>query len=74
MKQGIPFDDSLSEKLHELRQPLSFIRLACGAIKLKIQPRLAAQDAEYLDAKLAKIEAETTRAADLLEKLMHPPA
>lgn len=54
--------------LHDLMQPLNIIRLSCGNIRARMGGYSAA-DAEYLAAKLTRIEEQVVRAAELLQDL-----
>lgn len=54
-------------KLHQLMQPLNIIRLSCGNIRVRIAKTLNDADAEYLNAKLDRIEEQVTRLNQLLQ-------
>lgn len=53
---------------HELRQPLNVISLAVANLRARIGPQLAEADAAYLEEKLARIEQQVARAADILDR------
>lgn len=61
----------LRRYLHDLKQPLNVMSLACGNIRDRIGRALSAEDAEYLDRKLARIEGQVQRAADMIEGKLH---
>ena len=54
--------------LHEIMQPLNIIRLSCGNIRARMAG-YSAEDAEYLIAKLMRIEEQVVRATELLQDL-----
>jgi nitrogen fixation/metabolism regulation signal transduction histidine kinase len=54
-------------KLHQLMQPLNIIRLSCGNIRVRIAKALDEENAEYLNAKLDRIEEQVTRLNQLLQ-------
>lgn len=54
-------------KLHQLMQPLNIIRLSCSNIRVRIAKALDEGDAEYLNAKLDRIEEQVTRLNQLLQ-------
>ena len=54
-------------KLHQLMQPLNIIMLSCGNIRVRIAKTLNDADAEYLNAKLDRIEEQVTRLNQLLQ-------
>ena len=54
--------------LHEIMQPLNIILLSCGNIRARIAG-YSAEDAEYLIAKLMRIEEQVVRATELLQDL-----
>ena len=64
-------DEPLRRALHDLKQPLNIIRLANGNLRHRIAPVLNDADAQYLDAKLNRVEEQVQRAADMIEALMN---
>jgi signal transduction histidine kinase len=52
---------------HELNQPLNVIRLASGNVRRKLSKGTA--DPEYLNDKLGRIEAQTARAAAIIDHM-----
>lgn len=61
------FASDLRRYLHDLKQPLNVMSLACGNIRDRLGPSLSAEDADYLDRKLARIEAQVQRAAEMIQ-------
>jgi nitrogen fixation/metabolism regulation signal transduction histidine kinase len=57
-----------AKALHEIMQPLNIIRLSCGNIRARMAG-YSADDAEYLIAKLMRIEEQVVRATELLQDL-----
>ncbi|WP_395618715.1 hypothetical protein [Sphingorhabdus sp.] len=57
-----------AKALHEIMQPLNIIRLSCGNIRARMAG-YSAEDAEYLIAKLMRIEEQVVRATELLQDL-----
>jgi nitrogen fixation/metabolism regulation signal transduction histidine kinase len=57
-----------AKTLHEIMQPLNIIRLSCGNIRARMAG-YSAEDAEYLIAKLMRIEEQVVRATELLQDL-----
>ncbi len=57
-----------AKTLHEIMQPLNIIRLSCGNIRARMGG-YSAEDAEYLVAKLTRIEEQVVRATELLQDL-----
>ena len=62
-----------AKTLHEIMQPLNIIRLSCGNIRARMGG-YSAEDAEYLIAKLTRIEEQVVRATELLQDLKRPNA
>jgi hypothetical protein len=54
--------------LHDVMQPLNVIRLSCGNIRARIGS-FSTDEAEYLIAKVTRIEEQVLRAAELLQVL-----
>ena len=54
--------------LHDIMQPLNIIRLSCGNIRARMGS-YSTGDAEYLLAKLMRIEEQVVRATELLQDL-----
>jgi hypothetical protein len=54
--------------LHDIVQPLNIIRLSCGNIRTRMGS-YSTGDAEYLFAKLMRIEEQVVRATELLQDL-----
>lgn len=61
------FVPDLRRYLHDLKQPLNVMSLACGNIRDRIGSALGPDEAEYLDRKLARIEGQVQRAAEMIE-------
>jgi nitrogen fixation/metabolism regulation signal transduction histidine kinase len=57
-----------AKMLHEIMQPLNIIRLSCGNIRARMGG-YSVDDAEYLIAKLMRIEEQVVRATELLQDL-----
>lgn len=57
-----------AETLHAVMQPLNIIRLSCGNIRTRVGT-YSTDDAEYLIAKLMRIEEQVVRATELLQDL-----
>jgi len=55
-----------AKTLHAVMQPLNIIRLSCGNIRTRMG-RYSTDDAEYLTAKLMRIEEQVVRATELLQ-------
>ena len=62
-------DARVSDFLHELRQPLNVIGLATGNLRSALCPGLAQEQADYLRAKLDRIEEQVSRVALLADQL-----
>lgn len=60
----------VQECLHELRQPLNVIGLATGNLRQALCPGLAKEQADYLIAKLDRIDEQVARVAVLTEQLV----
>lgn len=54
--------------LHDITQPLNIIRLSCGNIRARME-NVSTDDAEYLIAKVMRIEEQVVRATELLQNL-----
>lgn len=63
-------EQDLREALHELKQPLNVIRLASGNIRNRIGELLDGTEGDYLATKLDRIEDQTQRAAEIVEKIL----
>lgn len=59
----------VSDCLHELRQPLNVIGLATGNLRSALCPGLSREQADYLSAKLDRIDEQLTRVAALADQL-----
>ena len=57
-----------SKTLHDVLQPLNIIRLSCGNIRARMG-KYSTDDAEYLIAKIIRIEEQVVRATELLQDL-----
>ncbi len=57
-----------AKALHDIMQPLNIIRLSCGNIRARMAG-YSTDDAEYLIAKLIRIEEQVVRATELLQDL-----
>jgi hypothetical protein len=57
-----------AKTLHDVLQPLNIIRLSCGNIRARIG-KYSTDDAEYLIAKVMRIEEQAVRATELLQDL-----
>lgn len=62
-------DARVSDVLHELRQPLNVIGLATGNLRSALSPGLAKEQADYLIAKLDRIDEQVSRVASLADQL-----
>lgn len=62
-------DARVADFLHELRQPLNVIGLATGNLRSALCPGLAPEQADYLVAKLDRIDEQVTRVALLADQL-----
>lgn len=65
-------ENVMAVAIHDIKQPLNVIRLACSNIRTRLTSRMSEEDAAYLVAKLDRIEHQIERAADLLEALRKP--
>ena len=61
-------DDHDAKVLHDIMQPLNIIRLSCGNIRARMGS-YSTGDAEYLLAKVMRIEEQVVRATELLQDL-----
>ena len=61
-------DDHDAKILHDIMQPLNIIRLSCGNIRARMGS-YSTGDAEYLLAKVMRIEEQVVRATELLQDL-----
>ena len=59
----------VADCLHELRQPLNVIGLATGNLRSALSPGLSREQAEYLSAKLDRIDEQVARVAALADQL-----
>ncbi|WP_298166383.1 histidine kinase dimerization/phospho-acceptor domain-containing protein [Novosphingobium sp.] len=59
----------ISNCLHELRQPLNVIGLATGNLRSALCPGLSPEQAEYLTAKLDRIDEQVARVATLADRM-----
>ena len=59
----------VSACLHELRQPLNVIGLATGNLRAALCPALSREQADYLIAKLDRIDQQVARVAELADQL-----
>jgi signal transduction histidine kinase len=59
----------VSDCLHELRQPLNVIGLATGNLRSALCPGLSREQAEYLTAKLDRIDEQVARVATLADQM-----
>lgn len=57
-----------AKTLHDVLQPLNIIRLSCGNIRARLRG-YSPDDAEYLNAKVNRIEEQVVRATELLQNL-----
>ena len=57
-----------AKTLHDVMQPLNIIQLSCGNIRARIAS-FSTDEAEYLIAKVMRIEEQVVRAAELLQTL-----
>ena len=57
-----------AKSLHDIMQPLNIIRLSCGNIRTRMGS-YSTEDAEYLIAKMVRIEEQVVRATELLQEL-----
>lgn len=62
-------DAKVSDCLHELRQPLNVIGLATGNLRSALCPGLGREQADYLIAKLDRIDEQVARVALLADQL-----
>lgn len=62
-----------AKTLHEIMQPLNIIRLSCGNIRARMGS-YSSEDAEYLIAKMVRIEEQVVRATELLQELKNRDA
>lgn len=66
---AIESDGRVSDCLHELRQPLNVIGLATGNLRSALCPGLSREQADYLSAKLDRIDEQVARVAALADQL-----
>lgn len=59
----------VTDCLHELRQPLNVIGLATGNLRSALCPGLTREQAEYLTAKLDRIDEQVARVAALADEM-----
>ncbi len=52
---------------HDLKQPLNVMRLVADNVRMRITPQLAGSEAEYLIAKLARIEDQIAKILAMIE-------
>ena len=62
-------ESRVAECLHELRQPLNVIGLATGNLRSALCPGLAQEQADYLAAKLDRIDEQLARIAALADEM-----
>lgn len=66
---GIESDSKVTDCLHELRQPLNVIGLATGNLRSALCPGLSREQADYLSAKLDRIDEQVARVAALADEM-----
>lgn len=66
---AVECDAKVQECLHELRQPLNVIGLATGNLRSALCPGLGKEQADYLIAKLDRIDEQVARIASLADQL-----
>lgn len=66
---GIDNVSKVMDCLHELRQPLNVIGLATGNLRSALCPGLAREQADYLTAKLERIDEQVARVAALADEM-----
>ena len=59
----------VADCLHELRQPLNVIGLATGNLRSALCPGLSKEQADYLIAKLDRIDEQVVRVATLADQM-----
>lgn len=59
----------VADCLHELRQPLNVIGLATGNLRSALCPGLGREQADYLMAKLDRIDEQVRRVAQLADQM-----
>ena len=62
-------DATVSDFLHELRQPLNVIGLATGNLRSALCPGLPQEQSGYLIAKLDRIDEQVSRVSQLADQL-----
>ncbi len=62
-------DIRILDCLHELRQPLNVIGLATGNLRSALSPGLSREQADYLSAKLDRIDEQVARVSALADQL-----
>lgn len=67
-------DATVSDFLHELRQPLNVIGLATGNLRSALCPGLGQEQAAYLAAKLDRIDEQLARVASLADQMAEAAA
>lgn len=67
-------ESKVAECLHELRQPLNVIGLATGNLRSALCPGLGREQADYLIAKLDRIDEQLARVASLADQMAEAAA
>ncbi len=67
-------ESKVTECLHELRQPLNVIGLATGNLRSALCPGLGREQADYLTAKLDRIDEQLARVASLADQMAEAAA
>jgi K+-sensing histidine kinase KdpD len=59
--------DDLGKILHDMRQPISVVRVVTGNIRRRCTPALDDESAQYLNAKLNQIDEQVQRLIQYIE-------
>lgn len=59
--------DDLGRILHDMRQPISVVRVVIGNIRRRCTPALDDESAQYLNAKLNQIDEQVQRLIQYIE-------
>jgi signal transduction histidine kinase len=61
--------DDLGKILHDMRQPISVVRVVTGNIRRRCTPALDDESAQYLNAKLNQIDEQLQRLLQNIESM-----
>lgn len=67
------YPDDLGKILHDMRQPISVVRVITANIRRRCTPALDDESAQYLDTKLNQIDLQVQRLLQNIESMENVP-